>query len=307
MRENTTLFGAAKSLVGIITDPVKKYESHKLPAIVLLNSGLVHRVGLSRMHVKIARSLAAEGFVVFRFDFSGIGDSSVRRDHLPFAKSAVFEAQEAMDHLHAVRSIDHFVLIGICSGAAVSYKLACSDARVVGAVLINARGHLHGDDEELRTYLRNRSLFRHYWRMLLHSSFRAKNSKKALTGRILDYNSILRIMFGFPLKILFRQHAKEAALMNRAIIDLVSLTERGVRLLLIHSEGDEGLDYLHVVLGNELHALTKKGSLKFETIEGANHIFTLCWSQEHLLQSINNWAQKVMIDEKNSHTDLSFH
>jgi dienelactone hydrolase len=294
MREKAVLFGKRKSLVGIITDPVKITNPINLPAVILLNAGLVHRVGLNRLHVKIARQLATMGFVVMRFDFSGMGDSRVRDDHLPFEKSTVSETQEAMDYLTKVKGIRRFVLMGICSGAAVSYKTACCDSRVVSAVLINARGHLHNDNQELGTYLRKRTLLRHYWRILLYSSFSAKNWRKAITGKIVDYRSILTMMFGFPLKKLFRFHTKEASVADTAVTDLQSLIDRGIRLYIIHCEGDEGLDYLYVTVGDKLQTWITNGKLKFELIQGASHTFTLLWSQEHLLNIIHNWAQETI-------------
>jgi hypothetical protein len=89
--EEAILFGTQSSLVGVITDPPVARQGRRLPAFLLLNAGLVHRVGPNRLHVKIARMLAAMGYVVCRFDFSGVGDSSVRRDSLPFAQSAISE------------------------------------------------------------------------------------------------------------------------------------------------------------------------------------------------------------------------
>ncbi|MGH7928173.1 MAG: alpha/beta hydrolase, partial [Candidatus Binatia bacterium] len=75
MREEALLLGKTRSLVGILTDPPEAKRSTRLPGIILLNAGIIHRVGPNRMHVKIARTLAPMGFVVVRFDFSGIGDS----------------------------------------------------------------------------------------------------------------------------------------------------------------------------------------------------------------------------------------
>jgi len=85
MREEAVLFGKTRSLVGIITDPHTVVNAHNHPAIVLLNAGVLHRVGPNRLYVKIARKLASAGFVVLRFDLSGIGDSKARRDNLPLS------------------------------------------------------------------------------------------------------------------------------------------------------------------------------------------------------------------------------
>ncbi|HEY5972738.1 MAG TPA: hypothetical protein VIT22_12400, partial [Pseudoxanthomonas sp.] len=42
--------------------------------VVLLNAGLIHRVGPFRLYVRLARELAESGFDVLRFDLPGIGD-----------------------------------------------------------------------------------------------------------------------------------------------------------------------------------------------------------------------------------------
>jgi len=296
MRDEALLFGKTKSLVGIVTHPPETKRGNNLPAILLLNSGLVHRVGLNRLHVNMARALAAMGFVVLRFDFSGIGDSKVRDDHLPFFKSVVSETQEAMDYLSVARGSERFVLMGICSGAKISFKTACCDSRVVGAVLINAQNHLHDDtNDELSSFIRNRTLTRHYWRLAFSNSFGTKNLLKAITGKV-DYLSVLREMIGFPIRILFRRKRKEASYATNAAADLRLLNERGVRLLHVYSEGDEGLDYLHVILGNEMLELSAHGLLRVEIVQGANHTFTLLWSQEHMLKIVCNWVQVILQD-----------
>lgn len=292
MREEAVLFGKTRSLVGIVTNPPEIGRGNNLPAVVLLNAGIIHRVGLNRLHVKMARNLAEMGFVVLRFDFSGIGDSEVRHDNLPFGKSAISETQEAMNYLSATRGIEHFVLIGICSGAVISFRTACNDPRVVGAVLINARGYLHGTNNELNSYIRNLTLARHYWRIALFSSFSGKNWWKSITGKV-DYSSLIRVM-GFQLRSLFRHKRKVSPRLNNGVKDLRLLTDRGVRLLIVHSEGDEGLDYLHVILGDGLRELSAREKSRMEIIYGSNHIFTLLWSQEHLLKVVHNWAQEMV-------------
>jgi len=108
MREEAIHFGASKSLVGIVTDPAE--DGGARPAVILLNSGIFHRVGPNRLYVTLARRLALAGFVTLRFDLSGIGDSVIRRDNVPFERSSVLETQEAMAYLAASRGVNHFLL-----------------------------------------------------------------------------------------------------------------------------------------------------------------------------------------------------
>jgi pimeloyl-ACP methyl ester carboxylesterase len=294
MREDVLLFGKMKSLVGIVTNPPEKKSRDRLPAILLLNSGLIHRVGLNRLHVRMARALAGMGFVVLRFDFSGIGDSKFRSDHLPFTKSAVSEIQEAMDSLSETTGSRQFILMGICSGAKASFKTACDDSRVVGAVLINPGGHLHDNtDDVLNSSLRDQALARHYWRITFSSSFAAKNWLKALTGKV-DYWSVIKGMLSSPIKGLLRRGGEKAVRAKDPGTDLRKLIERGVRLFHIYSEGDEGLDYLYLMLGDRTKDLIASEPSRFEIVEATNHTFTLLWSQEQLMKSVCNWARELM-------------
>ena len=73
--EQAVLFGSWTSLVGIVTKAVSPASANR-PAIVILNTGIIHRVGHHRMFVTMSRALGAVGYTVLRFDFSGIGDSS---------------------------------------------------------------------------------------------------------------------------------------------------------------------------------------------------------------------------------------
>lgn len=138
MRERALKFGKTANLVGILTQPGPDMESAERPAVLLLNSGILHRAGASRLYVQIARELAMRGFTCLRFDFSGIGDSEPRRDTLPFHRSAVLETQEAMDFLAQARGFKEFILIGLCSGADMGFWVSLEDERVVGLAQLDA-------------------------------------------------------------------------------------------------------------------------------------------------------------------------
>jgi Serine aminopeptidase, S33 len=138
MREKAVRFGKTKSLVGIVTEPLNGVGRDAAPAVIMLNSGILHHIGACRLHVKLARTLAPVGYTVMRFDHSGIGDSDARRETLPFEKSAVLDVQEAMDYLTATRGAREFVLMGLCSGADMSFKVAGADVRVVGMMQLDA-------------------------------------------------------------------------------------------------------------------------------------------------------------------------
>ena len=138
MRERALKFGKTASLAGVLTEPTGGPSDPERPAVLFLNSGILHHTGASRLYVKVARRLAEEGFTSLRFDFSGVGDSEVRKDTLPFAKAAVVEGREAMDFLQEGRGMKRFILMGLCSGADMAYHISLADQRVVGLAKIDA-------------------------------------------------------------------------------------------------------------------------------------------------------------------------
>ena len=135
--EEALLLGPIKSLVGVITRPAAATRRSDAPLFVILNAGIIHRVGPNRMSVRLARAMAREGFSVLRFELSSLGDSGPRSDDLPLVEAAVADVRDALDTLDDVRQVRRVVLMGLCSGADLSVIYAGSDKRVVGIVLLD--------------------------------------------------------------------------------------------------------------------------------------------------------------------------
>ncbi len=76
MPERIVKIGKPQPLVGLLTEPVNPDPG--APAVLILNSGVMHHVGTCRMSVRLARAFADQGVAALRFDFSGIGDSPSR-------------------------------------------------------------------------------------------------------------------------------------------------------------------------------------------------------------------------------------
>lgn len=134
-REKALRLGSNAGLAAVLTEPPAGTPGNG-QGLVLLNAGLLHRVGPSRLHVQMARRMAAAGFTSLRFDFSGIGDSEARRDGLAFEQSAVLEVQQALDTL-AARGIHRFTLAGLCSGADAAFLSAVADPRVSALLMLD--------------------------------------------------------------------------------------------------------------------------------------------------------------------------
>lgn len=128
--EKAVTFGDS-SLVGIMSQPAGGVTSNNT-GLIIMNSGILHRAGAGRLHVKIARAMAAQGFTCLRFDHAGIGDSGARRGSSTFEESALVEVGQAIDYLEKRAQLKSFVLFGLCSGADVSFEYGIDDPRVVG-------------------------------------------------------------------------------------------------------------------------------------------------------------------------------
>lgn len=282
MKEKVAIFGRYKSLVGIVTEPSISVDNN-LPAIIILNAGLLHRVGPNRLHVRIAREMSKTGFCVFRFDFSGIGDSKIRNDSLPTNESMVCEVQEAMSHLNSTRGINAYILIGICSGADMAFKTAQNDPRVVGIIGINGYYLLENNENEAwKQYAGQRIQSRYYRSRLLNPT----SWKRVLTGK-----SNLRAVMKFLTKKIkgsFTQKIVETVKedISKQWIDLADC---GTDVLLVYSEGSSALDTFCLTTRSDIFNSDLSGMLNFRTIEKCDHVFTLLWSQQVLMELVHSW------------------
>ena len=132
-------FGADDALTGIVTLPAEPQlaASTGRPFVILLNAGIVHRVGPYGMSVQLARSLAARGFRVLRFDQSGLGDSSPRPGNAPIEEQVIADGRAAMDSIAERYGASSFVVGGLCSGALNAHRICVADERVVGLWLLD--------------------------------------------------------------------------------------------------------------------------------------------------------------------------
>lgn len=280
IQERAARFGAYGNLVGIVTPPVGGIPPRG--AFVFLNAGVVHRVGPNRMYVTAARRLAARGFLSVRFDLSGLGDSSSRRDATAFDQAAALDTSDVLSTLQREYGVDRFVLAGLCSGAVAAFRGALADERVVGAVLLNPQGFVLAP--EWTTYVAAKAHARRFWRDKLLSP---RSWRQALTGKS-DYRriaAVLRDRFGSA----GRQDPVVKSIADGLAADFRRLAERGVRFLLACSEGDFGMDYLTEILGPRFARLDHLDTLQ---LPAGDHSLTLPESQLRFFEGVESWADK---------------
>src|SRR3569833_3370039 len=96
-KEQAVLLGS-HCLVGILTRPPPARQKDE-PVIVILITGIVHRVGHHRMYVSLSRELAKSGRTVVRFDFAGIGDNKPHNDSTTPLMASMTDIREVLDSL----------------------------------------------------------------------------------------------------------------------------------------------------------------------------------------------------------------
>ena len=280
MKEQAFTFGDKSGLCGVITDP--KAKNTDLPGLIILNSGLIPHVGPNRLSVRLARRAATSGFTCLRFDFSGIGDSALRDDHLPFEESAPMEVIAAMDFLGKARGISTFILTGICSGADTSFFTALKDERVVGIAPVDFYG-VGSVGYQLKNY-RRRLIQPRSWLNLA-------------TGK----SDIWGLVAKLPEKL--RSNKQEESIdiedeVNgsfpavRQIVDhYKSLFERNFKAYLLYSAGSPAYYNYSNSFKSALKSYAYKGVLRVSYLQHADHGFTLRYNQEQYLENLEAWLK----------------
>jgi pimeloyl-ACP methyl ester carboxylesterase len=267
MNERVVYFGPERNLLGVLTLPGEPHPG--APAIILLNAGLLHRVGPNRLSVEIARRLAARGYPSFRFDMAGVGDSELGEGGTLYIERSRQDVVESMDALQEMIGADRFVVMGLCTGAYNAFRAALVDDRVAGCALMDGY-----------SYPTARSQFEHYRSRILE----VERWKRYIARRLGDGADNEGVVQG-DLVVFENEHVSK----ERFATELATLVDRGVQLLLIYT----GLGPLRYTYRRQLHDAFPTIDLDRAAIvhfyPEADHTFTLPGHRETLLTHIDAW------------------
>ncbi|SNB55509.1 Serine aminopeptidase, S33 [Marinobacter sp. es.042] len=279
MREQAVMIGDHLPLVGVLSEPDPAQRAHPGTAVILLNSGVIHRVGSCRLSVTLARALSTKaGVSTFRFDFSGIGDSEARRGNLTAAQAAVEEVQEVMDYLGQTKQFERFILYGLCSGAFASYRTALSDQRVIGTVQLDGY-----------CYMTWKSYVLHYGPKLL--------SLSRWANFVLRKLGLRKVKKGVEVSGIDERFLEVPNFANYPPRDEV---KQGLQTL-----NRRGLDMLYVFFGNDYYVYEKQFEDCFKPVTFgdnltvlhkpyATHILSEPEDRNAVVESITNWVKDLM-------------
>jgi alpha-beta hydrolase superfamily lysophospholipase len=291
--ETPISFGPAGRLFGLLSEPADAAPKANRPAALFLNVGANHHVGPHRLYVTLARELAAAGYCCLRFDVAGLGDSAPTGEaakHV-YSRDAVADVKAAMDTVAALRGVQRFILLGICSGAYLAYHTALEDPRVVGQVLLNPQTFEWKEGDSIEVTVRQsfkstrfyaRALLEpEVWRRVVRGQVNLRGIASTLKGRLANrLASELGVVRARVTGATGPQSEVERA--------FAAMSERGVESLLAFSFNDGGLDMIEKHLGPEARKLRARTNFRFVVIDGADHTFTPQPSQEALRELIMN-------------------
>ncbi|KAA0687878.1 alpha/beta fold hydrolase [Azospirillum brasilense] len=272
--ERPLRFGPGTALFGILCEPANALAER--PAVLLLNSGATPHTGTGRMSVRLARRLAARGIASLRMDLGGLGDSASkpgRRDGLIYCRDMVEDARAGLEAL-AAAGHGAAVVVGLCAGAAVALRVALADPRVVGLALVNPGRFVLGDgvtqEEAIGSAVKPAAAYLPrltepaVWRAILRQDRKASRVARALSERAARR---LRIGAGrLRAGLMGRGYARDDVLHA-----FQTLADRGVRTLMVYSEGDVTLGELEAQAGVDGGRLRRMGGLWMERLAGADH------------------------------------
>ncbi|MBN8727809.1 MAG: alpha/beta fold hydrolase [Xanthomonadales bacterium] len=256
------LLPAGGDLFGLLCRPLT--STSRRTCVVLLNAGFMPRSGPFRLHVRLARHLAARGYPVFRFDLPGIGDSLAYADR-PQAEivQGVFDVLERKTGCH------RFVAGGICSAANLAWRLALADPRMAGAVLIDAVAR--------RTFAYRLGQLRR----ARHKSWAAWRER---LGRLLrpDDSTVAADLSEWP------EPGSERA-------QLEALVGRGMELFFLYTGGTSYFLHRGQFIGTFGHA-TRAQSVHFEHWPRCDHLFYDETDRDDLIEAIGAWLEDRLPD-----------
>lgn len=275
MIEKIIQFGPEKCMLGIQSIP--NNESYKdKPAILVLNSGLVHRVGPFGLGVKIARTLCDNGYLVIRFDLPGIGDSVQYDTNSEYEKRIISDVGSAIEIIKNKHNINKFISIGLCTGAMNSHVVTANDDRIVASILMDAYSYPTLNYFKIRY---KKKLVKIFNPVFIVEKIRNVLTKKPhknedeLEG--VDY-------FRFPKKSSIR-------------MDLENILSKNKKMLFIYTGGMEYICNYEEQLKDSFKTLDFNDGIDVKYFNKMDHTFILKRDREYLVDMFVKWINNIKV------------
>ncbi len=261
MQEQAFRFGRANHMIGIAGLPAANTQA---VGVIVLNAGLVHRIGPFRLHVELTRRLNACGYPTLRFDLSTVGDSGASGESQTRTQQVCADVRDAVTLLSRQSGCTQVVLFGLCSGAQNAHTVACTDAGVAGAIFLDGYAY-RTFGYRLRHYLPR--LFEP-GRWLRALAYRRNPSTPRNAEPVFS-------VVALPQEVV------------RA--DFASMLDRGLKLCFIYSGGISNY-FNHARQFRECFGrVIARPGVSTRFIAEADHTYVLTVDRNRLLDSIEHW------------------
>lgn len=285
MIERSYSFGDNGGLIGTLVEAHPGINTNAKVGFVFFNAGIVHRIGVHRTNVMLARRLAARGIPSIRFDFAGVGDSARADGRRAYAEQAVADIQAALGVLGEATGVTRFVLYGVCSGAVHGYAAALADERVAGVAMF-----------DIYKYPTLKARLRHTWfRVKKHGSLRAVISRAA--------HVVKRLAVGAAGKLRKSSVPQEPAMLSNIGFfatrppkaefarGLSTLLNRGTKVLLMYA----GSGFEHYNYDDQFKDAFKNFGITDDVetafLRDVDHTATRLAAQAEIVACIERWAE----------------
>ncbi|MEO6688512.1 MAG: alpha/beta hydrolase [Dokdonella sp.] len=273
-------------LRGIVTRPP---TGEARCAVILLNAGAIGRIGPNRLAVAFARELAMRGYLVLRFDQSGIGDSDTRKsgvENTVYSEQAIDDVGVAVAWVRQL-GVSEITVAGLCSGAYHALKAAQAAQPIDAVIAINPLtfDYKPGMPLDFAAFRVTADAARYNNAMRNTQSWR-----KLLRGQV-DVRRVARVL-AHRAGALVGRHAKNVLrrlrvpLRNDLGSALLGIARRGVAMHFLFAATDPGHTMLNEQGGTVVKRLAEDGRLSIRIIEGPDHTFTPRWTHQALLDAM---------------------
>jgi alpha-beta hydrolase superfamily lysophospholipase len=306
--EEPLFFGPGSLIFGIITEPQAGEKRRR--AVILLNAGADYHVGANGMYVALARRWARRGYVVLRMDFAGIGDSGTLPGHPTdevFPPGAIDDIRAAVDLVSTRFGTRQISLAGLCSGAYHALRAAVDKLSINRILMINPQNYywkpgMQITDMQAAEVVRVPSVYR-------SRAFSLASWVKLFSGQV-DLAYISKVLGNrvlLTLESAGRNFARRIRirLPNDLGWDLMQITARGVKVVLVFARGEPGIELLRIQAGSAVDRLGER--CRVHILERGDHVFSKSGPRAALEDLLDDelFAQKSWDESEAPHSALT--
>ena len=252
---------------------------------------------MGRTTVDMARELARQGIISFRFDSANVGDSVPRPDA---PEQILYSATQTDDAIAALDLLERFVpgpvmVAGRCSGGYVAFRAGIADERLKAVVSINPFVYYWDPKTPvMKEHVVSvpRSVDDYGQRFV-----NVETLKRLLRGEVDVRAAFLNIFIALGRRMSYRFAPLIELLPQKGHVarevkqTFASFGKRNVAVTLIYSEADVGLDHMYFHFGPRGQKLERYPNVRLVMLQDADHNLTPVESRKIVLDEIVRLAK----------------